>query len=231
MQLTFWRSKDMTPAHLACQTRSTPVALRSSGQFSISLPEECTQAVHDNAELWVEVTVDGSSLGSARLGAVPYALEAKHASSADDVRTGTPLDGRLKGLVPPKSILGAYLSADDIAASFDETGLGKLDSSYAGWAICNGQNGTPNLDGRFPRMSTLAAGAEGGNDNSDHTHAIDHDHPAFNSAGEAGHTHVVPAHQHLMPSSQRRGLSNDLKCASSRCCRSASGASPSTRSA
>lgn len=199
VQLTFWRAKEMAASQLACQTRSTTVDLRSSGQFSITLPEECTQAVHDNAELWVEVTVDGSSLGPARLGAVPYALEAKHASSADDVRTGTPLEGRLKALVPPKSILGAYLSADDIAASFDETGLGKSDSSYAGWAICNGENGTPNLDGRFPRMSTMAAGAVGGNDNSDHTHSINHDHPAFNSGSEAAHTHQTPAHQHLMP--------------------------------
>jgi hypothetical protein len=147
----------------------------------------------------VEVTVDGSSLGSARLGAVPYALEAKHAASADDVRTGTPLDGRLKGLVPPKSILGAYLSAEDVAANFDETGLGKPDSSYAGWAICNGENGTPSLEGRFTRMSTIAAGAVGGNDSSEHTHAIDHNHAAFNSGAEAGHTHQTPAHHHLIP--------------------------------
>ena len=33
---------------------------------------------------------------------------------------------------------------------FDGTGRGIIGSDWDGWAICNGQNGTPNLEGYFP---------------------------------------------------------------------------------
>ena len=57
----------------------TPV----SGRFQITLPEKCTAAVKANPDLWVEVEVDGAGMGPAKLGAVPYAIEAGHAISAD----------------------------------------------------------------------------------------------------------------------------------------------------
>ena len=53
-----------------------------SGRFQIQLPEECTVAVKAKPDLWVEAVLDGASLGRTKLGAVPYAVEANHATSA-----------------------------------------------------------------------------------------------------------------------------------------------------
>lgn len=55
----------------------------SAGRFQLQLPAACASAVHERADLWLEVTVDGASLGRSKLGSVPYALEAAHSTSAD----------------------------------------------------------------------------------------------------------------------------------------------------
>ena len=79
-------------------TNITPV----SGRFQVQLPEKCTQAVQMQPDLWLETSVNGSGLGRTKLGAVPFALEADHASSADaakaaDAAAGA-LDDRIKAL-------------------------------------------------------------------------------------------------------------------------------------
>ena len=56
----------------------------SAGRFHLQLPAACASAVHERADLWLEVSVDGVSLGRSKLGSVPYALEAAHSSTADD---------------------------------------------------------------------------------------------------------------------------------------------------
>lgn len=89
--------------------------------------------------------------------------------------------------VPPKGIVMASLSATEVTANFDATGLGI--GSYVGYAICNGSNGTPDLTDRFVRANVAGGGATGGADSSAHTHAIDHDHGSFTSGDESSHTH------------------------------------------
>jgi len=54
-----------------------------AGRFQLQLPAACAAAVHERADLWLEVSVDGTSLGRSKLGSVPYALEAAHSGSAD----------------------------------------------------------------------------------------------------------------------------------------------------
>lgn len=54
-----------------------------SGRFQVPLPATCAEAVQANPNLFVDVAVDGASLGRTKLGAVPYALEAGHATAAD----------------------------------------------------------------------------------------------------------------------------------------------------
>jgi hypothetical protein len=56
------------------------------GRFQLPLPEECLTAVKATANLWVDVKVEGASLGRTKLGAVPYAVEAGHATSADGAK-------------------------------------------------------------------------------------------------------------------------------------------------
>lgn len=53
------------------------------GRVSLELPLACSRAVQETPSLWLEVLVDGTSLGRSKLGSVPYALEATHALSAD----------------------------------------------------------------------------------------------------------------------------------------------------
>lgn len=54
----------------------------SNGRFDVTLPATCPTAMRANPNLWIEVGVEGESLGRAKLGVVPYALEAGAASEA-----------------------------------------------------------------------------------------------------------------------------------------------------
>jgi hypothetical protein len=71
-------------------------------------------------------------------------------------------------------VLLATLLAADLAntKNFSANGLGA--GSYLGWAVRNGNNGTANLSGKFPRLSATGAGLTGGSDTlPDHQHQTD----------------------------------------------------------
>lgn len=91
--------------------------------------------------------------------------------------------------IPAGVVIPAYLTAAQVTGYFSSTGLGLANQPYEGWAICNGSNGTPNLDGKFPRFETSAAGSSGGSDTNDHTHNVDPG--SFTSGAEAAHTHAA----------------------------------------
>ncbi len=76
------------------------------------------------------------------------------------------------------------------AWNFDGTGLGT--GSLAGWALCNGNNGTPNLSDRFVMgtVSSPTPGATGG--------SVSHSHGAGTYAAP-NHTHSIPNHTHSIP--------------------------------
>lgn len=64
-----------------CMTQPAPTQLQR-GKFSIALPQECSVAVKANSDLWLEVLVDGTSVGRTKLGVIPFAIEAGHAVTA-----------------------------------------------------------------------------------------------------------------------------------------------------
>jgi hypothetical protein len=70
-----------TAGNTQCTIGPMTVTL-TAGAFSIALPDTCTAAVHASTDLWVDVFVDGNSLGRSKLGAVPYAVEAAAATAA-----------------------------------------------------------------------------------------------------------------------------------------------------
>jgi Tfp pilus assembly protein PilV len=76
------------------------------------------------------------------------------------------------------------------AWNFDGTGLGT--GSLAGWALCNGNNGTPNLSDRFVMgtVSSPTPGATGGS--ASHTHNV-------GTYSSINHTHTIPNHTHTIP--------------------------------
>jgi hypothetical protein len=63
--------------------------------------------------------------------------------------------------VPPSGVIMVSLTTAQVTANFDATGLGNRAGPYAGWAICNGNNGTPNLSSDLVRMNVTGAGATG----------------------------------------------------------------------
>jgi hypothetical protein len=71
-----------------CETAPKEVK-PEAGRFQIDLPDQCVTAVKANPNLWLELLVDGASLGPTKLGAVPYAIEAGHATSATDADNAT----------------------------------------------------------------------------------------------------------------------------------------------
>lgn len=126
----------------------------------------------------------------------PSAQSSGAVTAREYVATGKNLEASIGALVkfcktalPTGLILQASLTAAQVAEYFDSTGLGIAERQWEGWAICNGSNGTPSLDGKFPRFDTAAAGGTGGSDSSAHTHAIDHNHASFTSGNESAHTH------------------------------------------
>ena len=69
-----------------CTTPLRKVTVDQKGRFRLKLSETCVQAVQKNPNLWVELTVeDGGgnvTLPRTKIGAVPYAVEAKRATEA-----------------------------------------------------------------------------------------------------------------------------------------------------
>jgi len=75
---------------------STPelAAQFKAGRFRVALPsgdKGCAKAVANNADSWVELSVDGTAFPRSKVGAVPYAIEADHAKAASSV-TGPQAD-------------------------------------------------------------------------------------------------------------------------------------------
>ncbi len=71
-----------------CTVASGPVGI-ALGQFQIQLPDTCSAKIQATPNLWIDVTVDGGSLGRTKLGAVPFAVEAGHALAADTAASAT----------------------------------------------------------------------------------------------------------------------------------------------
>jgi hypothetical protein len=84
LEIKLWSTGPSGGTALCDTTVPAPTfALDNSGRFSVQLDESCTPAVGGNPGAFVEILLDGTTLGRTKLGAVPYAIEAKHAVSAD----------------------------------------------------------------------------------------------------------------------------------------------------
>jgi hypothetical protein len=69
-----------------CQTVSSAAQV-TNGRFRIALAASCKAALNQNNNAWVEVIDGATTLGRTKIGAVPYAVEADHAPSADHAAT------------------------------------------------------------------------------------------------------------------------------------------------
>jgi hypothetical protein len=62
------------------------------GRFSASVADDCVAKVSSATDIWTEVLVDGASLGTTQIGAVPFSLHANRATVADTL-VGQPMGG------------------------------------------------------------------------------------------------------------------------------------------
>jgi hypothetical protein len=94
-----------------CESPTAPVTV-TAGHFAAPLPDACTAAVGANQNVWVDVLVDGSDTGRTKAGAVPYAVEANHASATDDLA----MSAERTGEVPPNQT--AWTTIPGLSLSF-----------------------------------------------------------------------------------------------------------------
>ncbi len=138
--------------------------------------------------------VDGAYIdGQVRIGA-GAGNSAKLEVEGNTTTTGTTTANEFIGLgVTP--IGGIIMFTDNSAGLFDGSGLGEVLTKMNGWAICNGNNGTPNLRGRFIVGATTGSNA-GAPANAPE---INETYNVTNTGGENAHTlseSEMPSHTH-----------------------------------
>ncbi len=80
ISVVLWNA--VTAGNKKCTTAAKTTNL-VQGRFRVALDKTCIKAVQDNSDLWVEVVVDGTSMGRTKIGAVPYAVEAQRVAEPD----------------------------------------------------------------------------------------------------------------------------------------------------
>lgn len=95
-----------------------------NGRFRIALASSCKAAINANPNTYVEVVDNGTSLGRASIGAVPYAVEADHAVNATNAVDGGSLSTALTSLQQSVTTLkgnlvavGAYVTNNGTTAT------------------------------------------------------------------------------------------------------------------
>ena len=110
-----------------CELASAPIALDAAGRFSVTLPGGCMpQAISAKPVTYIDVSVDGASVGRSRLGAVPYAVEANHAVSADSAAASGQLSTDIANLQSLTHAASAFHASTTSALSVPPSTITKV---------------------------------------------------------------------------------------------------------
>ncbi len=118
LTINIWlRVDSVDQADRLCSAEFPDIEL-SAGRFRVALPESCLNAVRTRTELWSEIEVDGTSVGRAKIAALPYAVSAEYAVDAVDAAAAqaSELDFHVAGSVATQGAL----SAPNGTSSFEE---------------------------------------------------------------------------------------------------------------
>jgi hypothetical protein len=124
VEVKFWNDVAASAAaNLLCDTGTPGLAQLNNGRFSIPLLDKCTTQVGSNTAIWAEVFVGptvnaAASLGRAKIGAVPFAVEANHATTADGATAGAELDTRIGAIEAASPIKSMFRARQTQAQSF-----------------------------------------------------------------------------------------------------------------
>lgn len=91
VEVQLWSLAD--GGEMLCTSTEQTLALLQ-GRFSLTLPEDCTEAVRSNPDVFVEVVLDRTLMGRTKIGAVPFAVEAERAVTAVTAGTSSAVDSR-----------------------------------------------------------------------------------------------------------------------------------------
>ncbi|HXX68667.1 MAG TPA: hypothetical protein VEK07_15875 [Polyangiaceae bacterium] len=131
ISINLWLNPTATTGESALCVTSVPSTPVVSGRFRVVLSTSCTAVIAANPNVYVEVVDNGTSLGRAPVGAVPYAVEAQSAVSATNATNATnAADG------------GALATA----VSTLQQSVGTLQGNLVSYAAYVTNNGTPAIN-------------------------------------------------------------------------------------
>lgn len=137
LRIVFWDSPSATGFdNIWCQTQAQNIPV-ANGRFRVALDDACTFAVQEVPDMWVEVEVNGDSLGRTKVSAVPYAVEsARAADLTQEAR---------ESLVPTGTVV-AFIGNE----------------APEGWLLCDG-SAVPRA-GEYNRLFSVIGTSHGGGD-------------------------------------------------------------------
>ncbi|MEJ2756366.1 MAG: hypothetical protein P8104_11205 [Gammaproteobacteria bacterium] len=148
------------------QAASSAIIAQDNGNYSNNILFQTKDAGSSNNPLVTRVTID---------------------ATGNMAITGT-ISGI--GMAPPGAII---MQSGGISGNYDNTGKGVSGTAYEGWAICNGQNNTPDLQDRFivGAGGDASANTSGGPDSHEHSTTIPA--KAFSTSNDGEHAHQMPS--------------------------------------
>src|SRR6478736_248199 len=158
LEIKLW-STGPTGGSMLCDTAvpAPTFTLDSGGRFSVQLDDACTGAIGANAGAFVEVLLDGNTLGRTKLGAVPYALEANHAATADSAATAATANSATTAATAKSALTATTADSATTAATANSAG-GALAATISALAQANAipkvSGWTELATGSIPKLST-----------------------------------------------------------------------------
>ncbi len=114
---------------VVCERSEQAVEVRR-GYFKVALPDACSAAVAQSADLWVEVTVNGVPTARVKMNAAPYAAVAAHAVNTKELRGFASLKemgGSARALIGTSSVdldsVQAYWQVESTTCVTDGAGM------------------------------------------------------------------------------------------------------------
>jgi microcystin-dependent protein len=137
LRLTIWDDATSTESGRTRCITTSQGAVITAGRFQVVLDNACTGVVRSTPDLWLEIEVNGSSLGRTKLSAVPFAIEASRASGLTAAAANA--------LIPTGTIVAFG---------------GATDRVPTGWLPCDGRSVTRAM---YPELFDALGTAHGGN--------------------------------------------------------------------